>query len=133
MSRDLVTRYDEIEPFITKDGSIIRELMHPQSHSVTRQSFAEAEVPPGKETVLHRHHQSEELYHIVQGEGLMTLVLTSTDPGNEDNQFAVEAGDSICIPPGTPHKIQNTGDTPLKILCACSPAYSHDDTELLGD
>lgn len=26
---------------------------------------------------------------------------------------------------------KNTGKTPLKILCCCSPAYSNEDTELL--
>ena len=45
--------------------------------------------------------------------------------------FAVKAEDTICIPPGTPHNIANTGRTELKILCCCAPAYSHDDTELL--
>ena len=49
-----------------------------------------------------------------------------------DSIFPVRAGDTICIPPGTPHCIENTGSVPLKILCACSPAYSHEDTELLG-
>lgn len=32
---------------------------------------------------------------------------------------------------GTPHRIENAGDEPLRILCACSPAYAHRDTELL--
>jgi mannose-6-phosphate isomerase-like protein (cupin superfamily) len=42
------------------------------------------------------------------------------------------SGDTVYIPPGTPHKIRNTGDIPLKILCCSSPAYSHEDTELLS-
>ena len=46
-------------------------------------------------------------------------------------KFAVAVGDTICIAPGTPHCIVNTGDTPLRILCTCSPAYSHDDTVLI--
>ena len=48
-------------------------------------------------------------------------------------RFSVAAGDTVCIAPGTPHCIANTGDAPLKILCACSPAYSHADTELLRE
>ena len=40
-------------------------------------------------------------------------------------------GDTLCIKPGTPHHIKNTGTTPLHILCMCSPPYSHEDTELL--
>jgi mannose-6-phosphate isomerase-like protein (cupin superfamily) len=44
----------------------------------------------------------------------------------------VVAGDTVLIPPGTPHRIENTGTGELKILCACAPAYAHGDTELLG-
>jgi mannose-6-phosphate isomerase-like protein (cupin superfamily) len=44
----------------------------------------------------------------------------------------VHPGDTICIPPGTPHCVENTGAEALVILCACSPPYAHEDTELLG-
>lgn len=116
------TRYAEIEPYLTKDGSIIRELMHPAVHGNRAQSFAEAIVPVGAVTRLHRHGQSEEIYHIAAGTGRMTL-------GGE--QFDVGLGDTIAIPAGTPHCIANTGDEPLRILCACAPPYAHDDTCLV--
>ena len=45
--------------------------------------------------------------------------------------FAVQAGDTVCIAPGAPHCVENTGAAPLRILCSCSPPYSHDDTQLL--
>lgn len=121
----MITRYAAITPFTTKDGSQIRELMHPAQHAnlgVRAQSFAEAIVAPGQTTQLHMHRVAEEIYHVTQGAGRMTL---------DAQTFAVAAGDTICIPPGTPHCIQCTGDTPLKILCACAPAYAHDDTLLL--
>jgi mannose-6-phosphate isomerase-like protein (cupin superfamily) len=46
--------------------------------------------------------------------------------------FPITLGDTVCIPPGTPHRVRNTGSEPLVILCACAPAYSHDDTELVA-
>ena len=116
------TRYDAIEPYRTKDGSLIRELMHPDVHGNLRQSLAEATIPEGGTTLLHRHHETEEIYHVTQGEGLMFL-------GEEP--FQVERGDTVCISPGTPHKIRNSGKVPLIILCCSFPAYRHDDTELL--
>lgn len=119
------TRYRDAEPYLTKDGSVIRELMHPVKHGNRNQSFAEATVAPGAKTALHRHGATEEIYHITGGCGVMTL---------GGDKFEVALGDSICIPPGTPHCIENTGAVALTILCACSPAYSHEDTELLqGD
>ena len=33
-------------------------------------------------------------------------------------------GDAVVIPPGTPHKLLNTGPEPLVLLCCCAPAYS---------
>jgi mannose-6-phosphate isomerase-like protein (cupin superfamily) len=123
-SRDvrMKTQYNEIEPYTTKDGSTIRELMHPTRHGNRNQSLAEATVPVGSKTLLHSHQQAEELYHITAGSGEMVV-------GGE--RFSVAAGDTICITPRTPHQIANTGTIPLKILCCCSPAYDHEDTELL--
>ncbi len=116
------TAYGAVAAYVTKDGSTIRELMHPSQHGNQNQSFAEAIVEPCAQTVLHRHRLTEEIYHITAGAGLMTL---------GDRQFAVSVGDTVCIAPGTPHCISNTGAVQLKILCACAPAYAHDDTELL--
>ncbi len=120
------TRYPDAEPFVTKDGSVIRELMHPHthgpSHGVRNQSLAEATVPMGTRTVLHRHKNSEELYFVLAGQGCMHL-------GNK--HFEVAEGDAVCIPAGIAHNIENTGQQDLRILCCCAPAYSHQDTELL--
>lgn len=116
------TRLADIAPYITKDGSEIRELMHPDINGNRNQSLAEAVVPPGARTLLHRHLTSEELYHVTAGEGLLTL---------GDEKMKVSPGDTALIPPGTPHCIEATGAAPLYILCCCSPAYRHGDTELL--
>lgn len=118
------TEKDSIKPYITKDGSSIRELMHPEKHGNSRQSLAEAVVPPGTETLLHKHMKTEELYHIAEGTGSMRV-------GND--VFTITAGDSIFIPPEIPHRIKNTGREPLRILCCCAPPYSHDNTLLVFD
>jgi len=116
------TKYPNIQSYITKDGSEVRELMHPDVFPDLKQSLAEAIVPPGGATILHRHLKSDEIYHITGGQGVMFL---------GDKKTNVTAGDTIFIPAGTSHKIHNPGDAPLKILCFCCPAYSHEDTELL--
>ncbi|OGI43746.1 MAG: hypothetical protein A2150_06310 [Candidatus Muproteobacteria bacterium RBG_16_64_11] len=117
------TAYRDAAPHLAKDGSEIRELLHPNRHGNRNQSLAEATVPVGAGTALHRHRASEELYHITAGRGRMVLGA---------DQFDVAVGDSVHIPPGTPHRIDNIGTEPLRILCCCAPAYAHDDTELLG-
>lgn len=116
------SRYADIEPFVTKDGSTIRELMHPARHPVRMQSLAEATVAPGASTLLHRHRVTEEIYFICAGRGRLRLGTTTLE---------VRRGDTVLIAPGTAHSIRNLGRGPLRILCACTPAYAHDDTELL--
>ena len=114
--------YKMVVPYITKDGSEIRELMHPIVQGNKLQSLAEATVPLGGKTLRHKHIITEELYHVTKGHGLMTL-------GEE--QFEVFVGDTICITPGTEHCIENLGNEPLVLLCCCSPAYAYDDTHLI--
>ncbi len=116
------TSYRNVQAYITKDGSTIRELMNPEVHGNSAQSLAEATVPAGNCTLLHRHNITEEIYHILSGSGILRL---------GDVLIDLEKGDSVCIQPGTPHNIKNTGEKSLKILCCCSPAYSHDDTEII--
>ena len=113
------SRLDELEPFITADGSQIRELAR-----TDRQSLAEATLEPGGETAEHYHPRAEELYHFVSGSGRLRL--------GSDDTAEIGAGDCVVIPPGTPHKLWNTGTDKLVLLCCCVPAYSHDDTVLTG-
>jgi mannose-6-phosphate isomerase-like protein (cupin superfamily) len=109
-------------PYTTKDGTIIRELMHPDVHGNANQSLAEAVLPAGGRSHMHRHMQSEELYHILEGQGLMTV-------GEETMLLA--AGDTVCIPPRRLHFIENRGAGALRFLCCAAPAYRHEDTQLI--
>jgi mannose-6-phosphate isomerase-like protein (cupin superfamily) len=105
----------------TRDGSLIRELMHPDLHGSRCQSLAEATLRPGQTTRTHRHARTEEIYYVLQGEGLMAVAQEKQPVGR---------GDAVLIPPGSWHCMTNTGDGDLTFLCCCSPAYRHDDTEL---
>jgi len=118
------TRYQDTQLQSTKDGSLVRELMHPNINGNCHQSLAEAVIPVRSTTLLHKHLDTEEIYHIIAGRGLMTL---------GDETFEVTVGDTICIAPGTPHKIQNTGTISIKLLCCCAPPYSHDNTEVVRE
>ncbi len=118
-----VAHLDDFEPFVTKDGSSIRELAGLVSLPARHQSLAEATVPPRSETEEHLHRTTEELYFFTAGGGRLRL-------GGEERE--VRAGDCAVIPPATPHKLINPGDEPLVLLCCCSPPYTHADTELTG-
>jgi mannose-6-phosphate isomerase-like protein (cupin superfamily) len=118
-----ISRLDELESFVTLDGSTIRELAGTAWTAADNQSLAEASVPPGGETAEHYHRTTEELYHFTSGRGRMRL---------GDDEADVGAGDCVVIPPGTPHKLWNLSEAePLVLLCCCAPAYSDEDTVML--
>ena len=108
-----VTRYGELEPFTTKDGSTIRELMR-----TPQQSLAEAQIGPGQSTVRHYHARTEELYAFLEGGGELEI---------DGERREVAAGDTALIPAGARHTIIGGRDG-ARFLCCCVPAYSHDDT-----
>jgi mannose-6-phosphate isomerase-like protein (cupin superfamily) len=104
---------ERAEPFTTKDGSTIRELMH-----AANQSLAEATLAAGQQTQRHYHAESEELYYLLAGEGEMEV---------DGERSSVAPGDAILIPPGAWHQI-TAGGSELRFLCCCAPAYTDADT-----
>ena len=114
-----IKQLNEIKPFITKDGSEIRELLAHRNSGIRNQSLAEARLMVGASTQEHYHPRAEEIYFITSGTGRLRI---------EGEECPVGVGDAIAIPPGQRHKLWNTGDIPLTLLCCCAPAYEHEDT-----
>ena len=85
-----IEKLERAEPFITKDGSEIRELAGVPTGNAENQSLAEATVPPGAETEEHYHGASEEIYLFTCGSGRMKL-------GEEEAEVA--EGDTVVILP----------------------------------
>jgi mannose-6-phosphate isomerase-like protein (cupin superfamily) len=113
----IVLNVSSQKPFTTKDGSRIRSILDSTNAPVRHQSLAEASLAAGSSTQRHYHKQTEEFYFILEGDGTMEI--------NGEVQPVI-AGDAILIPPGAWHQI--TASKPLRFLCCCAPAYSHEDT-----
>ena len=117
-----VRSYTQIEPFTTLDGSDIREWAGRVSAPAQNQSLAEATIPVGGATTAHYHRVTEELYLVTAGRGRLVI---------DGEERELEEGDCALIAPGARHKVFNVGVEPLRIVCACAPAYSDADTRLL--
>ena len=116
-----IINLNEVAPFTTKDGSEIRELLAHRNSAIRNQSLAEARLPVGGSTQEHFHPRAEEIYYLTHGTGKIRI---------ENETRDVRAGDSIAIPPGHKHKLWNTGNETLRLLCCCAPAYEHSDTAI---
>jgi mannose-6-phosphate isomerase-like protein (cupin superfamily) len=110
---ELRNRERDAEPFITRDGSMIREYFHTDA-----QSLAEAQLAAGESTRRHYHARSEEIYLIVEGAGELEV---------DGDVREVGSGDAILIRPGSRHRL-TAGVAGVRLLCCCAPPYSDDDT-----
>ncbi len=72
------------------------------------------EGAPGSEQPVHAHADSEQVYVVVSGSGLMKA-------GNEQREVA--RGTVVFIRPGARHAIRNAGSEPLVYVSATSPPF----------
>lgn len=78
-------------------------------------SVAYVRVEPGRVTSWHRLRGIAERYLILSGRGRAE---TGDRPPRE-----VGPGDVVAIPPDTPQRIANTGETNLVFLAVCTPRF----------
>jgi mannose-6-phosphate isomerase-like protein (cupin superfamily) len=61
---------------------------------------------------VHQHKVQEQVYHVLEGEGLMQI---------DGKDHVVRKHDVIFLPPGVDHSISNTGLVDLVFIVATSP------------
>ena len=102
----------------TPHGSEIRPLIDRTTSPINQCSLAEEVLPPGASVTPHHHEVIEEIYYVIEGEGVMRI---------DDEEREVGAGDAIYIPRFARHTLTNTGNGPMKILLVCGPAFFYED------
>jgi mannose-6-phosphate isomerase-like protein (cupin superfamily) len=83
-------------------------------------------LPPDTSVGAHLHHELEEFYYVLQGEGSVSIAATRT--GTET--APIREGDAIPIRLGDTHSFANTGHEPLRLLVV---GISRDNTHRLDD
>lgn len=76
------------------------------------------EVKPGASLSLQMHHQRAEHWVVVSGKARVT---------RDEEVFELEVNQSTYIPVGAKHRLENPGDTPLKIIEIQSGSYLGED------
>ncbi len=82
-------------------------------------------VYPGKRLSLQRHQRRSEHWHVIYGEGIATL---------NDSKLVLKAGDSMDIPQGAIHRMENQGKENMAFIEVSRGDYfGEDDIERLED
>ncbi len=120
----LIRKLLDCEEFVAGDGTLLRELLHPDKQAIAlRYSLAHAKVPVGQTSTSHALKTSE-VYYILSGQGEMHI--------NDECQ-PVTAGDAVYIPPEAKQYIHNSGSEPLIFVCIVDPAWQLDDEIVYHD
>lgn len=85
----------------------VKHLLKPDEMLGKGRLFAELTIPPGASVGLHRHEGDVEAYYILEGSGRYR---------NNDDVYDVAAGDLTLVDDHNCHGLENTGDTPLKLI-----------------
>lgn len=106
------------QDYVAPDLAVAKEFMSPRVSGLKNLSIAEITIPPGVTVKKHYHLESEEVYHVVQGNGQMFL----------DGEIQpITADQSVAIKPGQWHSISNETDLPLVMIVTCSPPWNAED------
>ena len=109
--------------FISQDKAYVKEIASPRNSGVKQCSLAEVTIKPGNSVLEHYHKESEELFYILHGQGVMSV---------EGETCSVSEGDTVIVLPGMVHKVKNVGDKDLVMLVMCSPSY-RDEDQVISD
>ena len=101
------------EPPAHYGGAFSKLLVRPESCGSKSIDYRISVYQPRAYVALHKHRIQEQVYHVLEGEGLMEL---------DGKKQVVRKDDVIFIPPGVEHAIYNTGMTDIKFVVVTSPA-----------
>jgi len=94
-------------------GALSKALVRPETAGSQLIDYRISTYQPMAHVALHTHKVQEQVYHVLDGEGMMEM---------DGKRRLVRRHDVIYIPPGVEHGISNTGLTDLTFIVATTPA-----------
>jgi mannose-6-phosphate isomerase-like protein (cupin superfamily) len=93
-------------------GAFSKLLVHPDTTGSRHIDHRISVYQPRAHVQIHTHKVKEQVYHVLDGEGLMVV---------GETRHVVRRHDVVFIPPGVSHGISNTGLTDLVFIVVTSP------------
>jgi len=94
-------------------GALSKPLVRPETAGSRLIDYRISTYQPMAHVALHTHRVQEQVYHVLDGEGMMEI---------DGKRQVVRRHDVIFIPPGVEHGISNTGLGDLTFIVATAPA-----------
>jgi mannose-6-phosphate isomerase-like protein (cupin superfamily) len=93
-------------------GALSKPLVMPETAGTRHLDYRISMYQPMAYVELHSHEIQEQVYHVLEGEGLMNI---------DGKPHVVRKHDVIFLPPGIKHDIANTGLVDLVFIVVTSP------------
>jgi quercetin dioxygenase-like cupin family protein len=93
-------------------GALSKPLVMPETMKSKHLDYRISMYQPMAYVARHSHREQEQVYHVLEGEGLMEIA---------GKTHVVRRHDVIFLPPGVEHAISNTGASDLIFIVATSP------------
>jgi mannose-6-phosphate isomerase-like protein (cupin superfamily) len=93
-------------------GALSKALVRPEVCGVQRVDYRISCYQPMAHVQEHVHKVQEQIYHVLDGEGMLTL---------DDRKVLMRKHDYVFIPPGVRHSFTNNGLVPLVFLVVTTP------------
>ena len=84
-------------------------------------SIIEERVPAGASEAAHRHATARQFFYILEGDAVIDL---------DGHRIAVQAGQGLEIPPGSPHQFRNDSTSEVRFLVISMPTTRGDREDL---
>lgn len=95
-------------------GGTLKSIFGPDNVGAKNFRFSISYFDPKEGLQVHIHPESEEVYYVISGEGIVYL-------GLEKKEIPIQPGMSLYIDAGTPHGVTNTGREKLLIAFFVAP------------
>ena len=101
-------------------GALSKELAGPEMTGSARVDFRISRYAPMAYVQEHVHKVQEQVYYVLEGEGVLTL---------DDDKRLMRANDYVYVPPGVRHSFTNTGLHGLVFLVITTPASDEEEMQ----
>lgn len=101
-------------------GALSKELAGPETTGSSRVDFRISRYAPMAYVQEHVHKVQEQVYYVLEGEGILTL---------DDTKNLMRPHDYVYVPPGVRHSFTNTGTQGLVFLVITTPASDDEEVQ----